>query len=99
MRDRAFAHPTNGYVEKIGDEVIVFTVLLGPFYLGYRRAWAAAVAWVFAAPVAFFLCFAFAPGPGAAVVFTLIAFVVIAFVMRPMIAKAYLRRGWREVTT
>jgi len=101
---RVFTHPSgNGYAEKTGTFAsILLVALFGPLYLLIRHAWLAALT---AVPVEIAISVAAIILGGSqdrsvAIFFLWIAFAqwALGMAMQAAIARAYLRRGWREIT-
>ncbi|BBK37686.1 hypothetical protein STAQ_27640 [Allostella sp. ATCC 35155] len=105
MQIRGFANPTSGYTETVGLGSYLLTLCLGPFFLAFRRAWLAALVTLVLGPIAI--------GAGIAIAghlttseaafhasggwAGLAAWALWCALMQPLLATAYLKRGWREV--
>lgn len=88
---RVFENPANGYRETLSGNEGIFVILFGPFYLRSKGL-------VIPAMLCLVLVFmGFVAGLNAALLFGFIANIGYAFCVNDLLAKKYLRNGWREV--
>lgn len=101
MRERRFLHPSeSGYAETVGGRTLLLTMLFGPIYAASKDAWGAAAlllgCWLLLGCV-----FVYAADDEAileALAAWLFCQFLLALLAQPMIARGYLKRGWREET-
>lgn len=96
-----FIHPLNeGYRESTGAGTVALTMLFGPFYLLYLRAWFAAFLTVAIGTPAVIIVTMMAGSSGsvgAMAATYLFGSFGWSIAMLPLIEKSYLRRGWKSV--
>jgi hypothetical protein len=95
-----FVHPLNeGYRESTGTGTVILTMLFGPLYLLYLRAWFAAFLSVFVgSPLIMAVVMLSASSGSVAAMLATYLFGAFgwAISMLPLVEKSYLRRGWRS---
>ena len=93
MGMRVFENQANGHRETLSGSEGIFVFLFGPLYLLAKGL-------VIPAVVCLVLFLVGLPGgPGLALMFGFIANIGYAFCVNDLLAKKYLRNGWREVTS
>ncbi|QCG93969.1 DUF2628 domain-containing protein [Azospirillum sp. TSA2s] len=96
-----FVHPLNeGYRESTGASTVALTMLFGPFYLLYLRAWFAAFLSVVVGAPAVITVTMIAGSSGSFGAMVAAYFSGIlgwSIAMLPLVEKSYLRRGWKAV--
>ena len=91
--EMVFINPMNGYEETISNHAIPATFFFGPLYLAYRGAWGSAfLLLLISAP---FLAMGFFEFAWLSLFFALIFNAFFAAATPTILAKQYLRRGWK----
>jgi hypothetical protein len=90
---RTFEHPGNGHQETVSAVSVVLLLLFGPFYLASRELWAHAIIWTVIVCVA-----GLDGGPPGAIISDIALTIGYAIAVQPLLARLYLRAGWREAT-
>lgn len=96
-----FEHPESGRRATVDGTTWFLTVLFGPFYLAYLRAWAAMVLTLVIALPLMTLAAYLALLASASAAVALVAYFAAAgawgLIVMPLVERTYLRRGWRIV--
>lgn len=88
---RRFINPANGYEERVSGFAVLWAFLFGAFYFAWRGVWTHAVVYFGLVLVLISIL-----GPFAILVL-LPLWIVYALLAPGIVARDYLRRGWREV--
>lgn len=88
---RYFKNPEGGTVEEVDGFQVLATLFLGVFYLFFAELWWHLLVWVGAVCLGVLLG---GPWLGVAI---LSLHIIYAFLIRKIVASAYLKKGWVEV--
>jgi hypothetical protein len=98
--NRFFEHPANnGLVEEVGLDSLMYTAILGPFYLLFKGAYFAAfLTFIISSPVCILVPALMSKGDFWLFLFFALCWLFFwSWCMQPLIANAYLKKGFREV--